>query len=220
MRFPVNSRRAPVGIACAVMCVAALGQQGPAPGSSSSRATSKAAVKLATPDTGALADGVYRNRFFGFTYRVPYGWVDRTDRMQGDSEPGKSIVLLAAFEHPPEATGDTVNSAVVIATEIADSYPGLKSAAEYFGPLTELTTSKGFKAVNEPYETSVGSRTLVRADFKREIGTLTMYQSSLAILAKGYIASFTFIGGSEDEVEKLVSSLSFEASGKASPKRQ
>jgi hypothetical protein len=53
----------------------------------------------------------------------------------------------------------------------------------------------------------------VRADFKREIGSLTMYQSSLAILAKGYLASFTFIGGSEDEVEKLVSSLRFEGSG-------
>ena len=36
-----------------------------------------------------------------------------------------------------------------------------------------------------------------------------MYQTSLVILAKGQIASFTFIGGSQEDIEKLVSNLSF-----------
>ena len=139
--------------------------------------------------------------------------------MQGDSEPGKSQVLLAAFEHPPEASAETINSAVVLASESADSYPGLKSAVEYFGPLTELTTSKGFKAVNEPHESAVGTKTVVRADFKREMGSLTMYQSSLVILTKGYIASFTFISDSEDDVEKLISNLNFGSQTAPSTKR-
>ncbi len=154
--------------------------------------------------------GLYRNSSFGFSYKPPYGWVDRTKQMQDDSaDPAKSRVLLATFERPPEASGDSINSAVIIATESMKSYPGLKTAADYFGPLTEVTTAKGFKVVNEPYEMNVGAKTLVRSDFSKELGKLTMHQASLVMLAKGYIVSFTFVGSSEDEVENLIGGLSF-----------
>ena len=89
----------------------------------------------------------------------PYGWVDRTREMQDDSAERlerrrRSLLLLAIFERPPEATGDTVNSAVVIAAEPLSSYSGMKTAADYFGPLTELATAKGFQAVEEPHACS------------------------------------------------------------------
>jgi hypothetical protein len=210
MRIPVSLQRASLLVAIVVFSAIAKGQSPAGAGeSSSSRSKSKSAVHVASPDPGTVADGVYRNRFFGFAYKLPYGWVDRTDRMQDDSEPGKSRVLLAAFEHPPEASTESINSAVVIATESVDSYPGIQSAVQYFGPLTELTTSKGFTVINGPHDTEIGTTTLARADFKREIGSLTMYQSSLVILARGHIASFTFIGDSQENVEKLVSSLTF-----------
>ena len=88
----------------------------------------------------ASAETLYRNPEFAFTYRIPYAWVDRTREMQDDSDPAKSRLLLAVFERPPEAIGDTVNSAVIIAAESAATYPGLKNAADDLGPLTELTT--------------------------------------------------------------------------------
>ena len=156
-----------------------------------------------------MNDGVYRNPFFGFSYKAPYGWVDRTQDMQEVSEPGKSMVLLAMFERPPEAAGDTVNSAVVIAAESVALYPGLKTATDYFAPLTELTTSKGFKVVNEPYEYSLGTKPLVRGDFSKEVGKLTMYQASLVALQKGYILSFSFVAGSSEEVDQLIEKLVF-----------
>ena len=129
--------------------------------------------------------------------------------MQEGNEPQKSLVLLAFFQRPPEAAGDTVNSAVVIAAESISSYPGLKTAADYFEPMTELTTSKGFKIVNEPYQFPVGAKQLVRGDFSKVLGTVTMRQASLVALEKGYVVSFTFIGGSEDEIAELVEKLSF-----------
>ena len=49
-----------------------------------------------------------------------------------------------------------------------------------------------------------GSRQLPRADYSKPIGKLTMYQSSLAMLSKGYVVSFTFIAGSEDEADRLI----------------
>ncbi len=186
------------------------------PTSPGSKPTSSTGTPL--PDAGTITDGRYHNPFWGFRYKIPYGWVERTKEMQGDrqpgDEPGKSLVLLAAFERPPEAAGDTVNSAVVIAAESASSYPGLKTAADYFGPLTELTTGKGFRVVNAPYQFPVGTKQLVRSDFTKTLGSLTMQQASLILLQKGYVVSFTFLGGSEDEIEELIENLSFGLSKK------
>jgi len=158
-------------------------------------------------EAGSIINGTYHNSSFQFSYQLPFGWVDRTSDIREDTE--KSKVLLAIFERPPAATGNTVNSAVVIAAESADSYPGLKTAAQYFGPLTELTESKGFKAVNEPYEFPLDGRAIIRGDFVKDRGSVTIHQSSLVMMAKGYVLSFTFIGGNDDEVTELIEKLSF-----------
>jgi hypothetical protein len=161
-------------------------------------------------DGGTITNGVYRNSSFVFSYKLPFGWVDRTREMNADADDAaKATVLLAAFERPPEATGDTVNSAIVIAAESASRYPGLQNAGNYFGPLTELTKSKEFTVVNAPYDFSLGAKPLVRGDFSKSLGKLTMRQSTLVMMDKGYVVSFTFIGGTEDEVDELVEGLSF-----------
>src|SRR5579863_732477 len=181
-----------------------------APPSLSSKAASSISIKSALPDPGEITNSLYRNPFFGFTCKIPFGWVNRTDEMRQDSgESAKSILMLAVFKHPPEATGNTVNSAVVIAAESVSSYPGLTNPAQYFGPLTEVSTAKGLKPVNEPYEFPVDAKPIVRRDFMKQVGTLAMHQSTLAMLKKGYVLSFTFIGSSDDEVTALIESLAF-----------
>lgn len=175
--------------------------------------------KLSSPPrkSSESAQAVYRNPAFGFQYQVPYGWVERTKEMQEGNEAAKGDVLLAIFERPPQAVGDTVNSAVVIATESGASYPGLKSAEDYLGPLTELTTAKGFKADGDPSEVTIDLRRLIRADFSRPLNEkLTMHQSTLMLLAKHQIVLFTFIADSTDGVNDLIERLSFSTSkGKA-----
>jgi hypothetical protein len=202
-----NSALAIAAIAVFVLCLTlpAHAQSKPAP-----------AAKLAAKPSASNDDAqLYRNPTFGFRYQVPYGWVDRTQQMQQGSEPGKAEVLLAVFERPPEATGETINSAVVIASESTASYPGLKRAEDYLGPLTELATAKGFKAEGEPYALEVESRQLLRADFTKplEVKTtnekLTMRQCTLVMLAKGQIVSFTFIAASEEELDDLMDGLHF-----------
>jgi hypothetical protein len=181
----------------------------------------------------------YRNLAFGFRYRVPFGWVDRTKEMReqaapptaepaqaGDSSSAKTSgkdkekegaqagsrgeVLLAVFERPPEAPGETVNSGVVIASESAAAYPGLKQEVDFLGPLTELTTAQGFKSDGDPSIAEIDGRRLVRADFSKALtDKLAMHQSTLVLLVKGKIVSFTFIAGSEDEVDELMDGLRF-----------
>ena len=169
-----------------------------------------------TRPASVLVNGVYRNSTFGFSYKPPFGWVDRTADMQEDarSQPKETgaQVLLAMFERPPEARGETVNSAVIIATESVKSYPGLKTAADYFGPLEEVTKAKGFEVSNEPYEFAVGGRNVAREDFSKNLGQLSMKQSTLVMLQKGLVISFTFLGGSDDEVDQLIQGVNFRPS--------
>ena len=198
--------------------VCAFGQtaEKPTGGSSSSRqshSSSKlpnSSPEARSPDLGSVRDGVYRNAAFGISYKIPFGWVQRTDTMHdaSASQPGKAFVLLAAFERPPEATGDSVNSAVVITAESVSEYPGLDQAVDYFDVVDEATSSKGFKVLNPPYEFPVGTKKLARGDYSRKLGDdLTMYQGSLVTLEQGYVISFTFIAGSEDELESLIMDL-------------
>jgi len=187
-------------------------------------------------DEGLVKDGVYRNQALGFTCRVPAGWVLRTEDMNAPAEndssdagkadpqkessvpekavekdPGKTggRVLLAAFSRPPEAAGGDVNSSILLAAESVAAYPGLKEAAQYFGPVTEVAKGQGFAVANEPYEFSVGEKTLAREDFQKNLGARVMRQSMLVMLAHGYAVSFTFIAGTEEDVEDLISGLSF-----------
>ena len=197
--------RFPAGVLVMLLATALWAQDKPASGSKP-----PTHPRSAAPDWGAISNGIYRNSAFGFSYKLPYGWVDRTADMQDDSgDAYNSRLLLAVFERPPEATGDTVNSAVVIAAERLPA--GIKSAAEYFESLNALATGKGFEAKDGPREFLVGTTKLVRGDFSKARGTLTMYQTSLVALEKGYAVSFTFIGGTEDEVSELIEKLSFAA---------
>ncbi len=166
-----------------------------------------------------MSNSVYRNPSFGFTCRIPAAWVLRTEEMNARDDRKRRCghdrstakagrVLLAAFSRPPEARAEDVNSSILIAAESVAAYPGLKDAAQYFGPVTEIAKAQGFEVVEEPYEFVIGTKTVVRGDFQKDVGSRVMRQSTLVVLARGYAVSFTFIGGTEDEVEELVQGLS------------
>ncbi len=216
----ISTRIATVLLLCPILCAQSPPQRKPS--------TPKSTTKP-SPDESAQ---LYRNTAFGFRFQIPYGWVDRTkemrdqdstqtpppgaEKLESTSKPAKqnpapqNELLLAVFERPPQAIGDSVNSAVVIATESVAAYPGLKKAEDYIAPLTELTASQGFKVEGEPDLAEIDARQLIRLDFSKPItDKLTMHQSTLILLAKSQIVSFTFIAGSEDEIDDLIEGLHF-----------
>lgn len=180
---------------------------------------------------------------FGFTYKVAFGWVDRTAEMNADASASPDVnsdqvensqanknpqappsstgseTLLAAFERPPGASGETINSAVVIAAEPLANYREVKTAADYFGAIIELADRRGFKATSDPYAFTIGTKQLVRGDFSKQRDKLDMLQTSLVMIEKGYIVSFTFIGGSQDEVNDLIANLGFTARPHRTPSK-
>jgi hypothetical protein len=204
--------------------------------SSARHATKPTAAQNSRIDPGTITAGFYRNRTFAFSCKIPPGWVLRTDELnappdvdekqvnetevnqkRASSSPANataSRVLLAAFSRPPQARGEDVNSSILIAAESASTYAELKEAAQYLGPVAEVAKAQGFAMIEEPYEGEIGAKTVARADFQKDIGSRVMRQSTLVILAQGYLLSFTFIGGTEDEVEELIDGLNFTASAK------
>jgi hypothetical protein len=188
-------------------------------------------------DCGALAGQELRCPQLGFTYKVPFGWVDRTEDLQSTSEEAQvppdasqqgakstpqsssGRTLLAVFQRPPEAPGATINSAVIIAAEPASDYPKIKSAGDYFGPLGEIAEQRGLKMDGDPYAFAVGTKQLARGDFTAggDKAPVTVRQTSLVTIEKGYILSFTFVSSSEDEIEDLISGLSFGVRGATNP---
>jgi len=188
-------------------------------------------------DSGAVTNGVYRNKTLAFSCQIPAGWVLRTDELnahhesQAENPPAETPkqdqtkqdapkeappasssgakVLLAAFSRPPEAKAEDVNSSILIAAESASNYPGLEDAAQYFGPLTEVAKAQGFTVDEEPYEVAVGTKKLVRSDFHKNVGSRVMHQSTLAMLSHGYAVSITIIAGTDDDVEGLIDGLGF-----------
>jgi hypothetical protein len=197
--------------------------QAPPPSSAPSPASTKHISKPSNTgiDSGTATNGMYRNKTLGFACRIPDGWVLRTDEMNkredeahsdstsGGASSSGARVLLAAFSRPPEARGEEINASVLIAAESVASYPGLTEAAQYFGPLTEVAKAQGFEMDEDPYAIAIGTKTLVRGDFHKNVGTRVMRQSTLALLDHGYAVSITVIGGTDDEVEDLVDGLSF-----------
>lgn len=208
------------------LALAAAAQDSSSSNPSSSNSHKQGAARSAPLQPGSIGNGVYRNPWFGLACKIPAGWVLRTDEMNEHDDPagadGKSSatsiapgrVLLAAFSRPPLAHGEDVNSSILIAAESAATYPGLTDPAQYFGPINEITKAQGFDVDEDPYEFEVGTKTLVRSDFEKDVGSRVMHQSTLVMLARGYAVSFTFIGGTEDEVEELVSGLTFSSAEK------
>jgi hypothetical protein len=161
--------------ACALALTATLAAQTPP--------KPKGGATVHSHTCGPLMDGTLHCPRFGFSYKTIFGWVDRTDDMQSDTAGtnpengdaakslaggiGKPETLLAVFERPPGAPGDTINSAVVIVAESLADYHGIKTAADYFGPITELAEQRGFKVETEPESFQVGTRQLVRGGLIR-----------------------------------------------------
>lgn len=191
----------------------------------------------AGPLCPALANQQLRCPSLGFTYKVPFGWVDRTEDMQPANETaapggkeapanssaaksgsGKSETLLAVFERPPEASGEGIDSAVIIAAESLTNYPTIKAPADYFGPLSDIAEKRGLKMDGDPYEFAVGPKRVVRGDFGAADGKTAAYQTSLVMIEKGYIVSFTFVSDSQDEIDNLISALSFTAHSRSGVK--
>ena len=191
-----------------LLCLPLQTQNSPS-GSKSAKATQSEA-KNGTTFSGQISNGIYQNVHFGFTCRIPQGWVIETKEFaEGTPNSQGTHLLLSALQHSPGLPDTSVNSAIIITAEDQTLYPDMVEAADYFGPMTEFIKSKGFQVVREPYQVRVGGEDLDRADFRKDLDQIAIYQSTLVTIERDYILSFTFIAGSQQQVDDLLGGLAF-----------
>lgn len=215
-----GSRRHTTGwVVAAVALAVLLGCRKPAP---------------STPADGALSDGAYANRYFGFSLTFPAAWSvasketeehilgvgkeaafgqDAMRRAAATTVLKDSYQLLTILEHPYGTPGISNPSLMVMAEKVSYA-PGVRTGKDYLLNLIQHLSGGQipYKVVREPYEFAVGSATFHRAEFAVRSQTTTR-QSYLATVRRGYALSFILTGVSDEEMarlEEIVRSIKFD----------
>jgi len=163
-----------------------------------------AAAPIADPEHGAIAKGVYSNRYFGLAYPLPPGWDE------GLAPPPPSLLGYYVLSTPqPEAA---IGATLLVAAQ--DEFFAARPMADAMAMAEDLRESaartKGLEAGPAPQRVTIAGHSFARV----EIGGAVLSRVVLATDIRCHIVSFTFASPDRAVLEKLVESaqaLSFPA---------
>jgi len=153
------------------------------------------------PDAGSVSDNVYSNRFFGFTYQFPKGWMvsqaERSSRERPSPARPEVRILLFAFQHHnlPELSTILVRAVKLSSPDMTakqfllDEYPALQR--------------RGAKPQGPPKEVSIGGWQFFSSTFKAKVGGGIISEEDLVTIQKGYALAFDFISNQEGVFKAL-----------------
>lgn len=160
----------------------------------------QAPAATAAPDAGKVEGNTYTNPYFGFSYRMPEGWVVRATggRMAG---PGGNLLLMLKRK-----SGDALSSIMVSATELPADYRN--DVSRYLldryrlnqsvsSGLTLNGRSMGRSTVRggaDPELVTVAEHTYYRVEFESAAVSRTV----MATLEKGYVVIFEIVSPSRE----------------------
>jgi TonB family protein len=186
------------------------------------------------PNEGSFSDGRYSNRFFGFTYLVPQGWIyygpgamaeisnTAADELSsGDTaereKANRTYMLLMLSRYPRGTKGKDTGIIMVSAVDLPESAKivsgkdyllSVRRMAEHFnGPL---------QFSGEPTEIQIAGRQFYRLDGRGGSPDGPLVHATLAIVLRGHVLSFSFTASKQSDLESLcktLESLRFESQG-------
>jgi|GEM_PF-4038499 len=169
-------------ITAVLLCAAALAQQ-------------PAKSTKANPADGAVTAGVYHNNYFGFEYKLPAGFEDRTALMPKTGG-GITYGLLHASE-PKQPT--RYASSVTMFADDANEWK-VKDGAQYldkFSPQMQRSSD----LVGKMTSFSLGGHTFYRQDYSRR--GVAARQTVVATVMKGYVLSAVLNASDAARIEAL-----------------
>ncbi len=165
------------------------------------------------PASGSIEKDVYRNLYFGLSYRIPEGLVvdtmDFTQKMEKHFE-GKpraqTYVLLSAHEKSFWPKGRRI---IVLTADHAERYGGLKNGGVYLRKVVRYHREEGFKVLRESAQGLFGGQEFFRADFKKWkwADLLPVYVTAVFTVRRGYAVGFMLAANTKGTVEELAESL-------------
>lgn len=199
-------------------------------------ARNPASVAGPKPEDGSVSENLYTNRFFGFTYEFPQGWmVLSSDAARATLEIGGNLIstgdpteqdikrmaamkghpLLFIMEGRKKNQPLSLRSIQLSALEVGAA-PGitpdtfLNAIAQRF-----KQTSAPMKMVGAPEQLTLAGKTFSKADFILETASGARYGSEIVTIERGYLLMFVLSSPDSDslsEMERSLQSLQFAAS--------
>lgn len=165
------------------------------------------------PDTGSLAQGQYKNDFFGFSYTVPRNFkpavlppaVSKTF----DGQNTFILLVVGDYSHPPTAT--RASCVVKITAHRSSSLWGSawpqETGEDYLRKLRTMMFN--VEAVGPIRQRNIAGRTFYELDGKPnpKFAMPQGVQKNVVIVEKGFVLSFILEAGTQQELEELDRSL-------------
>lgn len=200
------------------------------------------AQQASTPDDGSVADGVYSNRFFGFSVNYPKDWVVHGDATNTRlKEIGKeratssgalpaaaaevmlknTYQLLTAFQYPMGAPHVEVNPAFMVVAENVSHAPGIVNGRDYLLHVRPVMIKTGVVPIqDEPTELVLSGRKFFRQDSRMQINGMSIQQAIVITVIKGYALAFILSGKDQQSIDEMAAAagtLKFAPSPSAAP---
>lgn len=156
-----------------------------------------ALVPLPRPNEGAVANGIYTNRYFNLSYRLPPQW---TEGLAGPPPSESGYYVLGTLVPVAELTGT-----ILIAAQ--DTFFADKALSDPAAMAMEIgrATSEieGMTVDRPPSMVSMGGRTFGRID----VSGFGLFRATLITEIRCHLVSFNLTAGNREGLAGLVASL-------------
>ena len=198
--------------------------------------------QASTPDDGGVSNGVYSNKFFGFSVTYPKDWVvhgdatnvrlkelgkERATTTGAMSAASSEVVLkntyqlLTTFQYPMGAPKVEVNSGFMLVAEKVSHAPGIVNGRDYLFHVRPMMIKTGLVPVlDEPTQLLLSRHKFFRQDSRMQVNGMSVHQTIIITVIKGYALAFILSGKDQlmiDEMAKVVSTLKFVNSPSPAP---
>lgn len=176
-----------------------------------------------SPDDAFIRDGVYYNRFFGFSFTYPKDWIipdealnerlkesanEEAARKGNLAQMKDAYLLLTVSRHPLGTPGIALNPSILVAAEKISHVPGNPNAKDFLLGYRQIKVKQGIPSIlSEPVEFRRAGLQFFRDDYQGAIRGVSISQSTFVLIKKGYALVITFTGQDRKSVEEMAKSM-------------
>jgi len=187
------------------------------------------AQQPSTPDDSSIDNGVYNNRFFGFSVTYPKDWVvhgdatntrlkeigkERAATTGAMSSASAEVILrntyqlLTAFQYPLGAAHVEMNPSFMIVAENVSHAPGISDGYDYLVHVRPMMIKTGVIPIqDEPAAVMLSGCKFFRQDSRIQVNGTSVQQAIVMTVINGYALAFILSGKDQQSVDELVEAL-------------
>ena len=156
---------------------------------------------IPVPEGGTLAGSVYTNEYFGFTYALPSGWIQK---YSAPPPSDSGYYVLAQFRPADTSTGTSPASIFITAQDLFFSLTPAANALELIN-YTRGRLQPDYKVERLSTQASVANRSFIRFDYYSPAAGL--HWRVLATEIRCHVIEFVFTGRDTKLLDNLVENM-------------